>query len=84
MYWQYGDARSLVPDEDELNRKKLQDFYRRALRPYVMDGAVMYEHLTSQCLKHITDFQLVATPSVTFDEYLKLLGYFDDMKKLYK
>lgn len=84
LYWQYGDAYSLVPDEDNLNREKLREFYRRALRPYVLDGAVMHEHLTAQGLKHMTDFQLVALPPVTFEEFIKLLGYFDDMKKLYK
>ena len=84
LFYQYGDAFALVPEEDEQNRKKLQDFYKRALRPYVMDGAVMWEHLSKSAMQHRTDFKLVALPEISFREYMKMLGYFDDMKKLYK
>jgi glycosyltransferase involved in cell wall biosynthesis len=84
LYYQYSDAYSLVPEEDDLNRKKLQDFYKRALRPYVLDGAVIYEHLTSEFMKHQKDFLLVSIPQITFREYIRMLGFFDDMKRLCK
>ena len=84
LYYQYADAYALVPEEDGLNRKKLQDFYKRALRPYVMDGAVLYEQFVSEFMKHQRDFLVVSLPEITFREYVRMLGYFDDMKKLYK
>lgn len=83
LYFQYADAQRYKSEEDAENRKKLQDFYKRALRPYVLDGAVAYEHLTTQFLKHQKDIPIISIPQVTFKEYIRILGYFDDMKRLY-
>lgn len=84
LYYQYSDACALKPEELELTRKKLQEFYKRALRPYVMDGAVAWEHLTEELIRHQYDFPMVNVPQVTFRDFMKMLGYFDDMKKLYQ
>jgi len=83
LYFQYSDSYALKADEDEENRKKLQEFYKRALRPYVLDGAVQWEHFASEFIRHQADFKMVSIPPMTFKEFIKMLGYFDDMKKLY-
>ena len=44
----------------------------------------MWEHLSESAMQHRTDFKPVALPEISFREYMKMLGYFDDMKKLYK
>ena len=83
LYFQYADATSIKMDEDEENRAKLQDFYKRALRPYVMDGAVTWEHFAMEYVRHCKDIPVRAIPKVTLKEFIRILGYFDDMKSLY-
>lgn len=83
LYFQYSDSCVLKSEEDEQNKKKIQEFYKRALRPFVMDGAVQWEHLATQFIRHQADFKMVSIPPITFKDFLKMLGYFDDMKKLY-
>ena len=82
IYWQYEEAKAVLPAENDANWAKIKEYYKRAVLPLVSDGGIDYPFIASTMLKlkreggteHII-------PKMTFNQYLTKLGFFKDLAK---
>ena len=82
IYLQFEEARAELPSENDINFKKIKDFYKRALKPIVLDGGINYELIKetmTQLQAENTSSHIV--PKMTLNSFLTKLGFFEDLKK---
>lgn len=82
IYLQFEEARAELPAENDVNFKKIKDFYKRALKPIVLDGGINYEYIRETMTKlqaENTSSHIV--PKMTLNSFLTKLGFFEDLKK---
>lgn len=78
FYYQLCDSKMHMPEELEKNWAVLKMVYQSSVRPFVLDGAVSWEFL-QKC--YYDTFTKVGIPFITYKDYWKELGYFDDLKE---
>lgn len=83
LYFQYCESLERLPEEAEQNLAKLREFYNRAMRPFVLDGAVTWEALRKSYFMAAQTDSFLSVPKLTYREFLWRLGYFEDMKSIY-
>ena len=81
LYFQYAESYVRLPEEREANEAKLREFYRRAVRPFVMMGRITYETLQLAYYKAAPHDSGLAIPQFTYKEYLTKIGFIKDVKK---
>ena len=82
IYFQFEEARADLPSENDINLKKIKEFYKRALKPIVLDGGINYEYIRQTMAglqAENTSSHIV--PKMTLNSFLTKLGFFDDLKK---
>ena len=81
IYWQFEDSRTNLPSEREENWKKVVEFYKRAITPFVNDAAVSYPFLLKMMIQlQENSNHAHIIPKMTFNQFLTKLGFFDDLK----
>lgn len=78
FYFQLCDSKMHLPDELEENLKVLKQVYETSVKQFVLDGAVSWEYLQKY---YYDTFAKVGIPYLTYKDYWKELGYFEDMKR---
>lgn len=82
IYYNYEDSRANMPDENKENWKKVQNFYKRAVLPIIIEGGLSLDFMkkTMQKLQRESDNSTII-PKTTYTAFLTKLGFFDDFKK---
>lgn len=83
IYYMFEEAKRDLPEENDVNWEKIQDYYKRAILPILNDGGINLEFLNQimQKLQRESDNSQIV-PKSTFGSFLKKLGFFEDMKKI--
>lgn len=83
LYFQYCESLEKLSEEREQNIAKLREFYQRCMRPFVFDGAVSWSALKKSYFDAAQTDWALSVPKITYSEFWKQIGYFDDMKSIY-
>ncbi len=82
IYFQFEEARTELPSENDVNFKKVKEFYKRALKPIVLDGGINYEYIRQTMTKlQAENTSSYIVPKMTLNSFLTKLGFFEDLKK---
>ena len=81
LFFQYSESFLRLPEEREANLAKLREFYKRAVRPFVMMGQLTYEDVQKSYYKSVPHDGGLAIPPFTYKDYLTKIGFIKDVKK---
>ena len=75
IYWQTMDAHEALPKAEKKNWSALQGLYDTAIAKYANTGAITIEKLREGYFKVAGETPLASVPYMTFDKFLKKLGF---------
>ncbi len=87
LYFMHENISEYAMWNVEMSLESIQTFYNACIRPFVLDGAMhfsyiaeTYKKVAKETYKSENDAEIMH--KLTFREYLKKLGYYDDLKTM--
>lgn len=82
IFCQYQESLKKIPEEKELTTEKVKDFYTRAVKPFVIEGALPYEVIAAKYMDMYPENKMCCIPFMTLSQFLQMLGYYEDRKEI--
>lgn len=79
LYWDLNRSIVHFPENAEENTAKVKEFYEKAVKNFAKEGKLPYSSLALMYFTIRRDENPEVIPLFTLDEYLKTLGYFEDI-----
>lgn len=82
IFGQYQESLKKLPAEKEETTAKVIDYYNRAVKPFVLEGAMPYEVIAAKYMTMYPENAICCVPFMTLSQFLEMLGYYNDRKEI--